>query len=71
MFHDTLHKGKIKGEKRKMIGQGYVRHQDFRDLTEAEAKAFIVFLTMEVERHTEDIHKIEGDILEVRRIKHL
>ena len=50
---------------------GYVRHQDFRDLTKAEAEAFIIFLTMEAKRHTEDIQKIEGDILEVRRIHHL
>ena len=54
-----------------MIRQGFVTHQDFRDLTEAEAKAFILFLTMEAERHAKDIHKIEGDILEVRRIHHL
>ena len=50
---------------------GFVRHQDFRDLTKAEAKAFILFLTMEAERHAKDINTIEGDILEVRRIHHL
>ena len=50
---------------------GYVRREEFHKLTEAEAQAFIVFLTMEAKRHTEDIRKIEDDILEVRRIHRL
>ena len=48
---------------------GFVRREDFYKLTDAEANAFILFLIMEAERHREDIKTIEGDILEVRRIK--
>ena len=47
---------------------GYVRREEFHKLTEAEAKAFLLFLTMEAERHREDIRTIERDILEVKRL---
>jgi hypothetical protein len=50
---------------------GYVRRPDFRDLTKAEAKAFILFLIMEADRHREDIKTIEEDILEIRRIQRI
>ena len=50
---------------------GFVRREEFHKLTKAEAKAFVLFLIMEADRHREDIHKIESDILEVRRIHKL
>jgi hypothetical protein len=68
VFHDT--NAKSKGEKPKMIS-GYVKREEFDKLTEAEAKAFILFLTMEAERHAKDITKIEEDVLEVRRVHNL
>jgi hypothetical protein len=48
---------------------GFVKREDFHRLTEAEAKAFVLFLTMEAERHREDIRVIEEDIRYVRRLK--
>ena len=60
MFHDT---------NRKMIPKGYVRREEFHKLTKEEAKAFLVFLSMEAERHKEDIKTIEEDIRYVRRIQ--
>lgn len=48
--------------------KGFVKREEFYKLTTAEAKAFILFLTMEAERHREDISVIERDIAHVRRI---
>lgn len=60
-FHDT-------NSKEKMIPKGFVRREQFHKLTKEEAKAFLLFLTMEAERHKEDIKTIEEDIRYVRRI---
>jgi hypothetical protein len=61
--------GKIEGGE-KMIN-GFVSKEEFHKLTEPEAKAFILFLTMEARRHAEDIKTIEEDISEVRRVHNL
>ena len=62
LFHDT---------NRKMIPKGFVRREEFHRLTEAEARAFVLFLTMEKKRHEKDIEVIEEDIRYVRRIQKL
>ena len=51
-----------------MIPKDYVKREEFHLLTEAEAKAFIIFLSMEMERHFKDIEQIELDITELNRI---
>ena len=58
------------GDRGAMIN-GYVKREEFHKLTEAEAKAFVIFLTMEAERHEEDVRTIKSDILYVRRIHKL
>ena len=54
-----------------MIPKGYVRREEFHKLTKEEAKAFLLFLSMEAERHLEDVKTIKGDILDIRRIHKL
>ena len=50
---------------------GYVRREEFHKLTEAETKAFILFLIMEADRHREDIRTIEEDILYIRKVQRI
>ena len=49
-----------------MIPKGFVRREEFHRLTGSEARAFLLFLTMEARRHKEDIEVIEEDIRYVR-----
>lgn len=48
--------------------KGFVRREDFGELLEEEANAFLLFLSMEAERHREDIKVIEKDIREVKKL---
>ena len=54
-----------------MIPEGYIVSEDFPELTEAEAKAFVIFELKEMVRHLEDVKKIVKDVAEVRRIHNL
>lgn len=48
--------------------EGFVKREQFDKLTKEEAKAFLLFQSMEAERHKEDIKTIEEDIRYIRRI---
>ena len=45
-----------------MIKQGHLKEEEIKLLTRAEAKAFVIFLVKERERHWDDINNIDETI---------
>ena len=51
-----------------MISEGFVSGTDFHRLTEAEARAFVIFELKELVRHRDDIKCIQKDIRNVCKV---